>query len=158
MEDWDYLIRLVVRAENDARNLSKPIWKSSDEQIRNKSEIENNKGKEWCIWKSTSWMGILPVVPLGLDEGSNPKSDKHSMFLNELNKLHQVIITFKVELHIDKKKKKHFHNTLLSFMTPKQLNQETTNIWPVLVGAREHSKTRRFELHLFLRVLRYQEG
>jgi len=157
MEDWDYLIRLVVRAENDARNLSKPVWKSSDEQIRNKSEIENNKGKESCILKSTSWMDVLPVVPLGLDEGSNPKSDKHSMFLNELNKLHQVIITFKVELHIDNKKK-HFHNTVLSFLIPKQLNQETTNIWPVLVRARVHSKTRRFEWHLCLRVLHYQEG
>ena len=46
---------------------------------------------------------VLPVVPLSLDEGSNPESDKHSMFLNELNKLHQVIITSKVELHIEGK-------------------------------------------------------
>jgi len=33
-------------------------------------------------------MDILHMVPLGLDEGSNPESDKHSMFLNKLNKLH----------------------------------------------------------------------
>jgi len=52
MGDWDYLIRLIITAEYDVRNLLKPIWKSSDEHMRKENKVENNKGNESYIWKS----------------------------------------------------------------------------------------------------------
>lgn len=61
------LVGLIVRAEYDARDLSKPIRKTS-------------------------------VVPLGLDEGTNPESDKHAFGLNEPNELDKIIIALEVEL------------------------------------------------------------
>lgn len=48
--------------------------------------------------RTSDYNYIIPVVPFCLDEWPNPEGYIHSMLLNHLDKFHQIIISFKIEL------------------------------------------------------------
>ena len=87
------------------------------------------------------------MVPFCLDEWSNPESNIHSMLLDHLNKLDQIIVSLKVPLQ-------KYQNQINSPQTNSHspCNFKKLDTLPGLAQAHECSKTHKFESHSDLPV------